>query len=160
MKKPSERMYGGRPTKWNNLSQFYEMRNTWADLYAELGRQVYAQKASPVDWETTYCWRKLQEVRWIEATLDKANSKQDPLKYLNQINVWKLHEYVESISVRLSSLEQYIETCKTSSLAESPGNDYFQKWPTSKQDLWELVYGTPFTTTEEELEQIEELPKY
>ena len=90
--------YRQRPTKWIYLQRYYNIQRTLGrELRSEQKRLLLEGRMSLPAYQHNYNLEACTEWKWIQNQLKRAATKREPLKALNQINIYRLEQCVDAI---------------------------------------------------------------
>lgn len=129
------RIYRNRPTKWYYLEQYFELnRSGWKLLRAKMKEMLLEGRLGIPEYLFTYNLEQLEEYRWIQERVNRAYAKTDPIRAINQINIYKLEECVEAINVKFKEIATSIEAIERLPLEETFGFQYNQEFHMDRED--------------------------
>lgn len=132
--------YRQRPTKWIYLQRYYNIQRTLGkELRSEQRRLLLEGRMSLPAYQHDYNLEACTEWKWIQNQLRRASTKPEPLKALNQINIYRLEQCVDAIEDLLKRAWDFIHEQDQLPLEETEGYKYNTRWNISQADIEAFV---------------------
>lgn len=132
--------YRGKPTKWTRLDRYYHIqREIWPELKERLKELLRAGRVSAQAYKFDYDLERNTDWQWIKRKLKIANTKPDPITYLNQLNIYRLELAMQSIEAELERIQTFANEQTRLPLEKTEGWRYNQRYHISEEEYKALA---------------------
>lgn len=136
----SRKQYRGRPTKWLYLNRFFDIRRAiWPPIRERQLALFISGRISVQAFKFDYNLECCTGWKWIQAQVNRAHTKEDPLQSIGQINIYRLEQCIDEIEAFLKKVETFMSEQAALPLEETEGYSYNQHWGISPTELEAMV---------------------